>query len=807
MDPGKRYVCIHGHFYQPPRENPWLEVIEPQDSAAPYHDWNERITAECYEPNAAARVLDERGKIATLRNNYASISFNFGPTLLSWLASYQRTLYQEIIRADREGKARYGCGNAIAQVYGHVILPLASPRDRVTQVRWGIEDFVFRFGRRPEGMWLPETAVDEQCLQVLSDHGIRFTILAPHQARRVSYGGGPWQDTHGEGVDPYRPYECNLGGGKSIVIFFYDGPVARGIAFEGWLQNGRALAERIIARALTMHENGILHVAADGETYGHHHRFGEMALAAALDSMERDPRVTLTNYAAYLRQVEVRDQVEIRPLTSWSCAHGVERWRAGCSCHAGHPSWQHEWRAPLREALDWLKGEVDGLFEAQAALYLSDPWEARDGYIHVLLRRTAEQREWFLKQHARRSLTKDEGVRVWQLLELQRHAMLMFTSCGWFFDDPTGLETTQVLTYAARVVQLAAALGSNLWPAFLERLRPIRSNFTQYQDGVDIFERLVRPRMSDLRRVVAHYAMNALFDPPPVVQEQYVYRFTSKGRVFDTGGTPSFTAGQVEVLDRSTGEEQVLDYVAVHLGGHDFFCVSGAAEPARDTEWREHLLRMFRTQPIVDLLGELQLRFVDGRFTLADMFVSERRRILAQVTGEVLARASRVYERIVSDNRRLIEFLVHYNLEIPEELRIAMRFVVQRRWEERLREFALANAELDEVAAVVDDALRWGVELEKDMASQVLGQALAESVACVWEETGEHCHQRARLLLEGSQRLGVTIDLRKAQNLFFKLWHQRGVRQVPVSAQELIDLGMALGLAVDRWLPEGTGAA
>jgi len=804
MSKGERFVCIHGHFYQPPREHPWLQVVEAQDSAAPYHDWNERVTAECYEPNSAARVLDAQGRIVSLRNNYSAISFNFGPTLLAWLERAYPELYAAVVDSDRAGAMRYGRGNAIAQVYGHVILPLADPRDRVTQVRWGIADFVHRFGRAPEGMWLPETAVDETSLRVLADHGIRFTILAPHQARRVSYAGGPWQDVHGEGIDPSRPYLCELGEGKSIVVFFYDGAVSRGIAFEGWLADGRALAEKITARALGFQEHTLLHVAADGETYGHHHRFGEMALAAALDTIEKEGRVRLTNYAAYLQQVTVKDRVHIRDYTSWSCAHGVERWRSGCPCNAGHAGWQHDWRAPLREALDWLKERLDALFEHHAAPWLRDPWEARNAYVTVLLKRTQEAREEFLRQHARAALTPEQRSSVWKLLEMQRHAMLMFTSCGWFFDDPTGLETTQILTYAARAAQLAAEFGPSPLGGFLERLRPMRSNLADYPDGVAVFDRLVRPRISDRRRVVAHYAMNALFDPPPAVLQSYVYQLRSRDRVFDTGGTPSFVAGNVEVREEPTEEREAFDYAAVHLGGHDFLCVVDHESPLRDQRWRERVLQTFRTQTLADVLRELEASFANGRFTLADVFAAERRQILGQVTGELLVRASRLYERIVADHRRLIEFLVYHRLEIPEELRIAMRFVVQRQWEQRIREFAAGEAEFDEVAAIADDAARWGVELDQETAAQVLGRALAEAVECIAGGRGEECLQRARAVLLAGRRLAIPVEMRKAQNVFFRLW-QREAAAGGVRREDLRELGAQLGFAVDALGPPHVG--
>ena len=355
----KPFVCIHGHFYQPPRENPWLEAVEIQDSAAPYHDWNERVTAECYAPNTATRVLDARGAITALRNNYTRISFNFGPTLLSWMERARPDVYAQILLADQQSAQRFGRGNALAQVYGHCIMPLASRPDQRTQVRWGIADFVHRFGRRPDGMWLPETAVDRATLTVLAEHGLRFTILAPTQAACVRYGDGAWIEVRHGGIDCTRPYRCTLGGGRDIIVFFYDTDIARAVAFGGLLNNGRELAARLAATAAAGGATALAHIATDGESYGHHHHFGDLALAAALDSLEHEHHVQLTNYAAYLDHVSVQDAVEIHDNSSWSCVHGIERWRAHCGCNCGaHPDWQQTWRTPLRQVLDWLKTQA-----------------------------------------------------------------------------------------------------------------------------------------------------------------------------------------------------------------------------------------------------------------------------------------------------------------------------------------------------------------------------------------------------------------------------------------------------------------
>ena len=386
-----RFVAVHGHFYQPPRENPWLEAVEVQDSAAPAHDWNERITDECYAPNTAARRLSAEGSVIGIVNNFEQISFNVGPTLMAWLGRHRPDVSARIVEADRVSRRARGHGNAIAQVFNHMIMPLASRRDRITQVRWGLWDFRARFGREAEGLWLPETAVDTQTLDVLAEAGIRFTILAPHQAARIRpLAGGAWQEVGGA-IDPSRPYRWTGPSGGSLAVFFYDAPVSRAIAFEGILQSGEAFATRLLGAFRDERPwPQLVHCATDGESYGHHSRFGEMALAAALEQVEATGRARLTNYAAFLALSPPDHEVEIRENTSWSCAHGVERWRADCGCRLD-PSTRQAWRQPLRDALDWLAAEIDGVYEARGSAHLKDPW-ARARRVHRRDRRAGAGR-------------------------------------------------------------------------------------------------------------------------------------------------------------------------------------------------------------------------------------------------------------------------------------------------------------------------------------------------------------------------------------------------------------------------------
>lgn len=457
-------LIIHGHFYQPPRENPWTGEIDPQPSAAPYHDWNERIHAECYAPNVI---------------NYPQISFNFGPTLLSWLAIHHRDTYQKILDADKlSAAARAGHGNAIAQAYGHAILPLCNERDRVTQVVWGLADFRFRFGREAESIWLPETAANDQVLALLIEQGMRYVILAPNQAK-------------GE-IDTSQPYLFRHpdGSGRSIAVFFYNGPLARAIAFERALASSRGLVDRFISAAQF---GDLVNVATDGETYGHHFKFGDLCLAHALEVEAKAAGFWITNYAEYLDRHPPQVEVEIDngpdgEGTSWSCAHGVGRWSSDCGCHTGgEPGWDQQWRKPLRAAFDFLRDDAAWKFENAAIELLADPWAARNQYIGVILD-PEHLREEFLKRHAVRPLGATDESRVWKLLEMQRSALLMFTSCGWFFSDLAGIETIQVMRYAARVVDLMEQLG--LEPRlkeFLEILSEAKSNRPEKGNGAEIF--------------------------------------------------------------------------------------------------------------------------------------------------------------------------------------------------------------------------------------------------------------------------------------------------------------------------------
>ncbi len=805
--PGESFVCIHGHFYQPPRENPWLEVVEVQDSAAPYHDWNERVTVECYAPNTVARWLDERKRIVALRNNYKQISFNFGPTLLAWMERACPDVYAQILAADQDGARRFGRGNAIAQVYGHCIMPLASRRDQRTQVRWGIADFVHRFGRRPEGMWLPETAVDARTLTVLAEHGIRFTILAPSQAARVRYHDQQWADVSGGAIDCGRPYRCTVGGGLEITIFFYDAALSHAIAFGGLLHDGRELARRLAANSVGRTAGpSLAHVATDGESYGHHHGFGEMALAAALDALERDGRVRLTNYAAYLDQIAVRDAVEVRNNTSWSCAHGVERWRANCGCNSGsHPPWQQAWRTPLRDALDWLQAKVDALFEQHGGTLLCDPWAARDDYAAVCLQRDADHQRAFLERHAIDPPPGPARSRLWKLLEMQRNTLLSFTSCGWFFDEPSGIETVQVLTYAARAMQLAGDFGADLEPEFLHHLEPLRSNLRRYPDGRRLYGELVRPLVTDDARMMAHYAITSLFREPEPEARVYAHRVDATDRTVEHAGNTTFAVGRGRLTSEVTQESAEYAYVALQLGGHDIHCaVTPSGAVADFAQLTVSLRAAFFTEPLTELVRRIDGAFGGKLYTLRDVFATEQRRILGQLTARVAAEYTAAFQRTVEQHRRLLEFLAQGQSPLPEGLRAATTSAVQCHLEQVTAEFAAGTGTVEAVRSAWTQATRWHVTPATERVLQTLEHALEQAITAIDGAAGI---ARAHAILDLARALDLQLNLWEAQNRYYALI-TAGTRHWPPSAvAEIRRLGERLSFRLREWDTLSTAAA
>ncbi|MGC8659510.1 MAG: DUF3536 domain-containing protein [Desulfomonilaceae bacterium] len=669
----KRHICVHGHFYQPPRENPWLEAIELQDSAYPYHDWNEKITAQCYSHNANSRLLNGDARIVELVNNYSKMSFNFGPTLLSWMEDNAPETYHAIIDADRQSGENFGGhGSAMAQCYNHMILPLANRNDKHTQIIWGIKDFEYRFGRRPEGMWLAETAVDLETLNILAGNGIKFTVLAPNQASRVRFlGSREWIDVSGARVDPKEPYRVNLRNGKNISVFFYDGPVSQALAFEGLLNSGESLVHRLMEAFSEDQGPQIVSVATDGETYGHHHHRGDMALAYAMHYIENNELAEITNYAAFLDKYPPRQEVRIFENSSWSCVHGVGRWKENCGCNSGgHPEWNQEWRQPLRSAFDWLRDTVRPLFLKHASSLFPDPWELRNRYIDVVLDRSDDSVNRFFENNSSARLSKSDVIKALKLLELQRHLMLMYTSCGWFFDELSGIETVQVIQFAGRAVQLAEDLfGHGIEERFLKRLEKAKSNIAEHKDGLEIYRKWVKPAIVDLAKVSAHYAISSLFQDYGDESSIFAFSVVREDYQKAQAGKVKLAVGRARLTSRTTRETELFSFGVIHLGDHNVNC--GVTKYRGDAEYEvlsRELMEVFNRADFAEIIRLMDQHFGACAYSLRSLFRDEQRKVLDQILEPALAEAESVYKQIYEHHAPFLRFLSDLVQPVPQPL-------------------------------------------------------------------------------------------------------------------------------------------
>ena len=770
----ERYVCVHGHFYQPPRENPWLEEVEVQDSAYPYHDWNERIAAECYAPNSASRILDAEGRITQIVSNYSKMSFNFGPTLLSWLQKHQPEIYQAILEADRLSVERFGGhGSAMAQVYNHMIMPLANRRDKYTQALWGVKDFEKRFQRFPEGMWLSETAVDLETLEVLAEVGIKFTVLAPTQAKRVRMieKEGEWTDVGGGKIDPTMAYLCPLPSGKTINLFFYDGPISKGIAFEGLLASGEGFAQRLVSAF----NDGrgwpqLVHIAADGETYGHHHRFGDMALAYGLHFIESNNLAKITNYGEYLHKFPPTRAVEIFENSSWSCAHGVERWRSDCGCNSGmRPGWNQQWRKPLREAMDGLRDNLVSLYEWQASKYLKKPWEARDRYIEILLDRSLENIEAFFQREAARELAHEEKARVLKLLEAQRNGMLMYTSCGWFFDELSGIETTQVLQYSARAVQLMEGLlGISLEADYLQALDKAPSNIPEFKNGSEVYDRFVKPAKIDLLRVGAHYAISSLFREYPETAHIYSYTVRQKGFEKVTAGKQKLAIGKGTIYSDITWDEREVSYAVLHLGDHN---VNGGIGDAREDSdfsvMQEEIRSAFEKSDVLDSIRLMDKHFGMNNYSLWHLFRDEQRKVIDEILQPTYQEIETAYRQIYENHYPLFNFFHSLDVPLPKPFRMAAEHTIQA---DLKKVFLNEGGDGERLNQLLEDARKWSVQIDEVGIEYVFGLWVTDQIERLPEEAEALPRmERIQNALKLIGRILKSPNLWKAQNLYFSL--------------------------------------
>jgi alpha-amylase/alpha-mannosidase (GH57 family) len=782
MAPNRRYICIHGHFYQPPRENPWLETVETQDSAAPYHDWNERVCAECYATNGAARTVNNKNQIIRIANNYSRMSFNFGPTLLSWLKENAPRTYRLILDGERRSRKHFdGHSSAMAQVYNHIIMPLASMRDRITQIRWGIADYKSHYGSAPEGMWLAETAADTATLELLAQHGIKFTILAPNQCRRVrplavdgTGSGSPWTTPLGNSVDTTRPYLMRFNSGVSIAVFFYDGATSRAIAFEGLLNSGENFAARLKSGFKDTTQPQLESVATDGESYGHHHRHGEMALAYAVRLLEQDKTVKLTNCASFLEQFPPEWECEIVDDTSWSCAHGIERWRSDCGCNSGKPGWNQQWRTPLRQALDELRDAIAPLTQQEGAKLFTDVWAARDKYIDVILDRSEEVTDRFFENHQNHKLIPKERVRALQLMEMQRHAQLMYTSCGWFFDDISGIETVQVIAYAARALQLAKELfgeqAASLEPAFLTRLAQAKSNALAAGDGARIYKEKIVTMQLSLEQVAAHYAISSVFSSFAEETELFCYRVRRVSYDMYTSGRGRLALGRAHITNAITGKAQTFSFAVLHFGDQN---ITAAVKPYSSADATEfdafaaETAEQVQRADFPDAIRLIDRYYGHVDYSLTSLFKDEQRRIVQLILNSTLWDIESSLTNIYEDHASLLHYLSQAGLPKPPALTLAAEFAINA----GLRR-ALEGDSIDQslLRSFLQLAKADKVPLDTTTLSYIADQRMKRAMVELQMSAGSlEMLNRALNLAHTLVELPFELNLWQAQNIWYEI--------------------------------------
>jgi alpha-amylase/alpha-mannosidase (GH57 family) len=720
-------------------------------------------------------MLDSQGKIINLVNNYAWMSFNFGPTLLSWLAESAPEVLRGIVEADRLSRQRRGGhGNAVAQVYNHVIMPLASDLDRRTQVLWGIADFRLRFGRDPEGMWLAETAADVASLETLADAGIVYTILAPSQARRWrKLGEKEWVEHQG-GIDPSRAYLAKLPSGRTISLFFYDGHVSQQVAFERLLDSGEKFLDRLLRGIDESRQHAqLMHIATDGESYGHHHPHGDMALAYVLYRLSKHPDIKLTNYGEFLELHPPEWEVEIHERTAWSCAHGVERWNSDCGCKT-RGDWHQRWRGPLRKAFDQLKEQIDHIFSTRGRECFPDPWAARDAYIEVILDRGPRSVRHFLKRFGHADLDEIQVRDALRLLEMQRDGMLMYTSCGWFFDEISGLETTQCLHYAARAIHLARHFQRDCERKFVQALKLAPSNLPHYRTGKGVWEHAIRPSVVDLDRVLAHYAISLIFSPNHEANTSlYSYDLEVLDQEVRGRSGNHLAIGRLWVRSRQTWDEAETAFVVIHYGGLDFHTVLRPTPSSKEYDlFKERLLDAYRLGSLADVTTLVAREFEGTVHRLDDLFVDEKRRVIEIILRDRIEDYHRTFERLTRQDDDVLNRLGQMRFPVPKPLRAVASSYLDLQLREELGRLEVDGG-LSHIQSLVERGSAWGYEAEKETLEKTLSEALRRILSKLSADSDfAELFVQASQILDAASLTSVSVDLWQLQNQLLDLYVQ-----------------------------------
>lgn len=788
MEDKQRYLIIHGHFYQPPRENPWTGGIERQKSAAPFHDWNERIASQCYSPNCRSRRVDEYGRITKLVNNYCFISFNFGPTLLSWLEEKHPDAYEKIIEADRISASRLGGhGNALAQAYNHIIMPLAGRRDQETQIRWGVHDFVRRFGREPEGIWLPETAINETTLDILIDFGFGFIVISPSQAQSVRPldRSAGWKDVSGGTIRTGFPYRCfkrqkksGKGRDRCIDIFFYDAPLSTDVSFNHLLRNGDNFADAIEA-AFPRSGSDLVVIATDGEIYGHHEPFADMALSYLIDRASPSRGLEMTNFGTYLDGHEPQWEVRLKPGphgegTSWSCAHGVGRWKEDCGCRVtGDPSWNQKWRTPLRKGLEELGEALARIYEEEGSILLRNPWRARDGYIALIEEKSPEAAKAFVSEHASRPLSASETSRALALLESQHNALLMFTSCGWFFNDISGIETIQLLKYAARAAELAGAEHTQkLEKRLVGELETARSNRPDKGSGMDLYRNDALGSAKSASFLTAQFAISSYLYGREDTSDIFGYRIRHSAEDRAEMGDDSVLLGAVEITDPYTLDAKSRNYMLLVENPAGFKCFVGS--PSARSSYggmKEHLLPIAGAGDKNGLLQAAAEHIAGKCYTLKDMLPEDRERTLELLASNRLDELLERFKKLYLENRDLLHILHESSVNPPPGLLAPAQTVLTKMLADEVEHWkrTLDPGGLKGIKKIIAEEDFCGVPTDKSSAAESFSALVLEKLGELGEKIEADTAESLLRFAELSSELGIKLDETAIQNEIYEV--------------------------------------
>lgn len=761
-----KYACIHGHFYQPPRENPYTEVINRQDSAYPFHDWNEVVGFQCYGPNAFSRLLNDDRKIINIINNYQYISFNFGPTLLSWLKQKHSAIYDEVIIADKKSIEFFnGHGSAIAQVYNHIIMPLATRKDKEIQVTWGIQDFEMHYGRKPEGMWLSETAVDIETLEVLAENHIKFTILSPYQAREIREEyEGYYHPINKDTLNTNKPYRVDLPSGKSIVVFFYSADVAHQLSFGDLLNSGDAFYNKIRQQFnFNSSDTEIFNVALDGETFGHHHKHGDMALAYCINKVLTSADVRLVNYGRFLDLYNVTTRVHIHERTSWSCAHGIERWNSNCGCRGGgDPSWNQQWRGPLRAALNALNGRADTFFHSIAQNYFKDVDEVLNNYVEVINNRTRDFTYIFFSRYANKKLNNDDIILLARIFEMKRNTHLMFTSCGWFFTELTGIETVQLLMYADRVIQIYESLAEDvsMIKEFLTLLKSSKSNIPEHKDAEHIYKKWVRPNRQSLAQIAILNSLLQSIESEGDVLDKNLPKVELKNMQRYEMGYMRALKGTFIIESNITFSKRYFYFSLFQLSRANFLGYYNiSSEPSENPADTYHLLDTQSLGNINVLLDKVKKKYRQT-YALSSLLPEYQALVLEVISNKEQRVVETQMEDIYKRNYPLAMQYLQANIKLPLHLKNVLDFYLVENLKKVL---SVEHYHFQKLESIVADIIKWKVSIKHEEDTlQLLGSYLIKYEIDKIKTNPAH--------IEAICMINQIIQVIKPLELHFNLW-------------------------------------